>query len=243
MKKHCQCFVALVAVLFLFSAGNAQRAEVTISLNEAFFDAMIDSVYQNYDPPEFSIAKMDFSRIDTDSHNSNTDGLFASAYAFAGSSQSVENERPFCTESIKILRESGGVRTAVRFRDGKLYVPMAFSGGYAPPFIGCVDFSGWAETNIDLEFDRDGQRLIGRAHVANVNLNGTGGVGGTLIAKMLQNTIDKKLNPIEILRLDKVSFGIPIQNTGNIKMKATGIRPEISNGSLNIHIDYEFLKG
>ena len=108
---------------------------------------------------------------------------------------------------------------------------------------GLVDFSGWAEANIDLEFDQGGQRLIGRAHVSNVNLNGTGGIGGSLIAKMLQSSIDKKLNPIEILRLDKMSFGIPVQNTGNIRMKAVGIRPEISNGLLNIHIAYEFLKG
>ncbi len=243
MKR--QFLIAFVTVLFLFSAANAQKAEVTISLNEAFFDALLDSVYQNFDAPEFSIAAMDFTRTETETPGDSSTNLMAKGYSFSGPSAfpSVETSRSYCTETIKVLRENSGVRTAVRFRDGKLYVPMAFSGGYAPPFIGCVDFSGWAETNIDLEFDKDGQRLIGRAHVATVNLNGTGGVGGTLIAKLLQGSIDKKLNPIEILRLDKVSFAIPIQNTGNIRMKATGIRPEISNGLLNIHIDYEFLKG
>ena len=199
-----------LAVFLLFSAANAQKAEVTVSLDESFFEALLDSVFHNFDPPEFALSE------------SKTSG---------------------CNESIKILKEMNGVRTAVRFREGKIYVPLAFSGNYAPPFIGCVEFSGWAETNIDLEFDPNGQRLIGRARVLNVNLNGTGGVGGAMIAKMLQGTIDKKLNPIEILRLDKMSFGIPIPNTGNIRIRATGMRPEVANGLLNIRINYEFLKG
>ena len=37
------------------------------------------------------------------------------------------------------LREMNGVRTAVRFREGKVYVPLAFSGMYSPPFVGCVE--------------------------------------------------------------------------------------------------------
>jgi len=135
-----------------------------------------------------------------------------------------------------------GVRTAVRFREGRILVPLAFSGNYAPPFVGCVEFAGWAESVIDLEYDQAGQRLIGKARVLNVNLNGTGGVGGTLIARLIQGSIDKKLNPIEILRLDKVSFGVPIQNAGNIRMKALGVTPEVANGSLNIRIAYEFSK-
>jgi hypothetical protein len=74
-------------------------------------------------------------------------------------------------------------------------------------------------------------------------LNGTAGVGGTLIAKMVQSSIDKKINPIEIIRMDKVSFLVPVQNSGNMRMKATNIRSEILNGALNIYVEYEFLKG
>ncbi len=202
-------FAVGLAFFFLFSAANAQKAEVTVSLNETFFDALLDSAFQNFDPPEFSI---------------------------------VENKDPGCSESIKILRETNGVRTAVRFREGKIFVPLAFSGNYAPPFLGCVGFAGWAETNIDLEFDQAGQRLIGRARVLNVNLNGTGGLGGTIIARLLQGSIDKKLNPIEIIRLDKLSFGVPMQNGGSIRIRATGVRPEIGSGIINIRVTYEFLK-
>lgn len=203
-------FSLAVAVLITCSSTFAQKAEVTVSLNEPFFDALLDSMYQNFEAPQFPI--------------SNSRGSAS------------------CSETVKILREGSGVRTAVRFREGKVYVPLAFSGNYAPPFVGCVDFAGWAETNIDLEFDRENQRLIGRAKVLNVHLNGSGGVGSSLIAKMLQSSIDKKLNPLEILRLDKLSFMVPIRDAGNLKMRSNGVRPEIANGLLNVFVEFEFLK-
>lgn len=147
-----------------------------------------------------------------------------------------------CRESIRLQREIGGVRTAVRFRDGKILAPLAFNGSYNPPFIGCVDFSGWAETAIDLEFDATNQRLVARARVTNVSLNGTGGVGATLITKMVQSAIDRKINPIEIIKLEKISFMLPVQNSANIKMRAVGVRHELQNGVLNVFISYEFSK-
>jgi hypothetical protein len=205
-----QTFAALLAVFLFVSVAAAQKAEVTVSLNEAFFDALLDSVYQNFDPPQFQI--------------SNSEGSAT------------------CSESVKILREMNGVRTSVRFRDGKIYVPLAFSGNYNPPLIGCLDFAGWAESNLELEFDKANQRLIGRVRVLNVNLNGTGGVGGTVIARLIQSSIDKKLNPIEILAIDKMSIGVPIQKSGNLNMKAVAVTPEIGNGVVNIRIGYEFRK-
>lgn len=202
-------FTVTLAMFALVSAASAQKAEVTVSLNEAFFDALLDSVFQNFDAPEFPIA---------------------------------ENSDAACSETIKIQREIGGVRTAVRFRDGKIFVPLAFSGSYAVPLAGCIPFSGWAETNIDLEFDQAGQRLVGRVRVLNINLSGTGGVGGTMIAKLLQGTIDKKFNPIEIIRLEKLSFAVPVQSN-SLRMRAAAVKPEITSGAVNVRISYDFVKG
>jgi hypothetical protein len=214
--------------LFASASANAQRGEVAITLNEQFFNAFIDSVFANFDPPEFPIAQL---------RPRGPTNLGPTGRAFAGHPGAPS------PETIKILRESGGVRTSVHIGGGRINVPLAFSGTYSPPFVGCIEFAGWADTNIDLEFDRDSQRLIGRATVAAVNLNGTGGIGSSLIAKMVQGSLDKKMNPIEILRLEKLSFGIPVQNAGNLRLHATGVRPEISPGLLTLHIDYEFLKG
>lgn len=213
---------AFLAIFFLFTIAPAQKTEITITLNEQFFDALLDAIYQNGGMPDIPLAQ-----------NSEREEVIPAAYS--------PSEKKVCSDSIKILRESNSVRTAVRFRDGKIYSPIAFSGSYSPPFVGCVDFSGYAETNIDLEFDQQNQRLIGRANVLSVSLNGTGGVGSNVLAKMVQSSIDKKVNPAEILRLDKISFPVPVQNSKGLTMKAVGIRPEIGNGMLNIHIDYEFV--
>ena len=145
-----------------------------------------------------------------------------------------------CSESIKLVRDVGGVKTAVRFRDGQIVVPMAFSGNYSPPFVGCVPFSGYAESVIDLEFDQPSQRLLAKARVLNVNLDGTGGLGGSVIAKLVQGSIDKRINPLEILKLDKLSFAVPVHNAGKLNMRAVGIRHEVRDGVLLVHIAYEF---
>src|SRR5258708_20004965 len=112
-------FAAVLAVFLFFSEANAQKAEVTISLNEAFFDALLDSVFKNFDPPAFPI---------------------------------VENKSSGRDESIRILREMNGVRTAVRFREDKIYMPLPFSGNYAPPFVVYFEFTSYADTNLHLEF-------------------------------------------------------------------------------------------
>ena len=97
-----------------------------------------------------------------------------------------------CDESIRLMREIDGVKTTVNFRDGKISAPIAFTGSYNPPLIGCLDFQGWADSTITLEFDQNSQTLIGRATVSEVRLSGTGGIGSSLIARLVQSSIDRK---------------------------------------------------
>ena len=217
--------VALLSLLLLASSASAQKTELTISFGEQFFDALLDAVFQYAAPPEFSLA--------TTSQQTSISGR--------GLTNGFAPKLP-CNESVKLLRESGGKRTSVRFRDGRITAPIAFTGNYNPPLIGCVPFAGVAETTVDLEFDAAGQRLLARARVADVSLNGTGGIGGGIVARMVQGSIDKKINPIEIVKTDKVSFILPLQNSNSVRMKATGFTHEILNGQLVIHIAYEFEK-
>lgn len=228
MKIH-KLLVVLSAIGLLGIAAldtAAQRPEIKVEFNEQFFDALLDSIFQNVGPIEFSLAENRPRRIE----ESATAGLGG---AFAPRA---------CAESIRVLRESGNVRTAVRFRDGKIVAPLAFSGSYDPPLVGCVDFSGTADTFIELQFDEANQRLIARARASNVSLNGTGGLGGALVARMVQSAIDKKINPIEIVTLDKMSFVVPIQKSPGIRMKAAGIRYAVTGNTLSVFIGYEFLK-
>jgi len=230
--KRVLCSIFTICMLASFA--NAQKAEIAITLNEQFFDALLDAIFQYTAPPEFPIGKMALSDYQTNGRSyPGSTALFGSSFA----------PGPPCNESVRLLRETNGTKTSVRLRDGRITAPIAFSGSYNPPFVGCVDFAGIAETNIDIEFDANAQRLIGRAKISSVVLNGSGGMGGSLIARMVQGSLDKKINPLEIIKTDKLSFVVPVQNSGSLKMKATGLRHEIGSGSLNIFIAYEFQKG
>jgi hypothetical protein len=216
-----------LGLLFMFAvSANAQRAEIKIEFNEQFFDALLDAVFQTTGPIEFSLAEN--RREDTLSPQAIGIGT-----AFAP---------PACGRAIRVLRESGNVRTGVRFRENRIVAPLAFAGTYDPPLVGCVDFAGTADTLVDLQFDEANQRLIAYARVTNVSLNGTGGLGGSLVARMVQSSIDKKINPIEIVTLDKMSFVVPIQNKPGIRMKATGIRQVVTGNTLGLFVAYEFVK-
>ena len=241
MKKFLSLFFS---VLFFVSLANAQTAEVTVSLNEQFFETLLDAIFKNFNAPEFPL-----SQRNSKFQNSNPKTSFTTFQtldqvgALNIKSETLNSEPEICTETIRLLREGNGVKTAIRFRAGKIFAPIAFSGSYNPPLIGCIDFAGLAETNIDIEYDAQNQKLLGRVRVLNVQLNGTGGVGSSFLAKLVQNSIDKKINPIEILPANKLSFVVPMQNSGgSLKMNASGIRHEVSNGVLNIHIAYQFSK-
>jgi hypothetical protein len=214
----------------LIPAARAQSADVTLQLNEQFFEALLDALFKNSSPPEFPLGVRDELR----EYGENNGGRWA--LGFAGGDPSA------CRQTIKLLREVNGTRTAVQFREGRIFAPIAFSGDYNPPLIGCVDFAGVAETTIDLEYDAARRTLLGRAKVSNVNLSGSGGVGGGILARMIQGSIDRKINPIQILSLDKVSFVVPVQNAGSLRMQAVGITPEIAGGNLNVRVKYEFHK-
>ena len=212
----------LFLVVALGSSAFAQRAEIAITIDEPFFDALLDGVFRTGVPMEFPLTA------------SNRPTAGTPGNAFKGTSP--------CKEVVRLLPESGGVRTAVRFREGKILAPLGFTGSYNPPLVGCVDFSGFAESTIDLEFDQTNQKLVGRVNVYNVSLNGTGGMGGTVIARMVQNSLDRKINPIEIVSLDKLSFAVPMKGGASLNMRAVGFRHEVRNGSLVAYIAYEFRK-
>ena len=245
-------FLSLIFTLFLCASfvKAQQTADVTITLNEKFFDVLLDAVFTNLQNPSFPLAENQKSEPEKITKSGAEIGfseqkISFSNVNFSGSKNLNENKSSnysFCDESIKLMREIDGVRTAVRFRDGRINAPIAFTGSYNPPLIGCINFQGWADSTIELEFDQNSQSLIGRAKVSDVRLSGTGGVGSSLIARLVQGSMDRKINPIQILQMDKVSFVVPVQNAGSLKMKAVGMRSEITNGAMNVHVTYQFSK-
>ncbi len=233
-------FSLCFSILLFASLATAQTTQVTISFNEQFFDALLDAVFKNLKQPDFPLAG-NGSKFKVEDLRAKAEIL-----SFQDTKQTIQNPKPKtqnCNQVLRLEREQGGTRTAVRFREGKIYAPIAFSGSYNPPFIGCVDFRGVAETNIELEFDKNKEVLIGRIKVLNVQLSNAPNLMSGVLAKFVQSSIDKKINPIEILRADKFSFIIPIQNAGGaLRLRATNLRHEIGEGVLNVHVEFEFLK-
>lgn len=233
MKKK---IISLLIVIFAsLQITNAQTAEIKISLNENFFDALLESVFKNLKPPKISLAELNKENSD-ESGNS----IFQNA-GFSNSPFSIPDSPIVCDESIRLLRENNGVKTAVRFRQGKIYVPIAFAGNYNPPLVGCIEFQGWAETNIALVFDKNKQALVGTAKVLNVNLNGSGGLGGEFLARIVQSAIDRKINPIEIVKMDKLSFTFPVRDSGNLRLKAIGMRHRVNDKTIDVYVNFQFL--
>jgi hypothetical protein len=216
-------FTLFLVVSFGYSLAAAQSSEVTITLNEQFFDGLLDAAFQTAAPPQFTLAK-------SFELESNTPAILRASY----------NSSAGCDETITVLRENKTVRTGVRFRDGKIIAPLAFTGHYNPPLLGCMQFSGSAEAIVTLDFDVNTKILRGTAKVTNVSLDGTGGFGGGLVARMVQGSIDKKINPINILDVGKLSVVVPIQNSARLAITATGIRSEVVGNALNVYVRFSF---
>jgi len=231
MKKPTLASALFAFVLFVSGpAAFSQAAEIKLTFSEQFFDALLEAVFTNLDAPGVSLSSQTGSE---EVRKENVNGPFTEVSYPGGQ---------VCEEAIKLRKEVDGVRTAVRFRQGKIYAPIAFVGTYNPPLIGCIEFQGWAETNIDLAFNARKNALVGNAKVLSVNLSGTGGVGSTLIARMVQSSIDRKINPIEIISLEKLSFTVPIRESGDLRMSALNLRHQVNDRSLDVFIKYEFSK-
>ena len=61
MKKFPVLFLAIL--LGVSFTARAQTAEVTIQLNEQFFDVLLDALFQNGGSPEFPISELNNEKI------------------------------------------------------------------------------------------------------------------------------------------------------------------------------------
>lgn len=214
---------ALAAVLFFAGSIRAQNApEVTVSLNEQFLNSFLDAVFMNLETPKFELSETKKPQPET---------------------KKVRLETVKCEQSVTLLREMNGVKTGVKIADGKVVAPIAFTGNYDIPFVGCTNFKGVAEADLNLEYDAAKQILFGRIRVTTVDLNGVPSLAGGVVARFVQGSINKKVNPLEILRADQISAVVPVQYAnGAIKLKAKNMRSEIVGNALNVRVAFDFSK-
>jgi hypothetical protein len=204
-------------------------AEATIILNEQFLNSFLDAMFTRLREPEFPLSIAEKS-VDTD-----RDSIKA-AHTPPASGQR-------CSSVIVLERERNGVKTEVHFEDGQITAPLAFSGSYDTGLLGCINFDGWANSVVTLEFDTERQAIMARVRVRDVQLNGVPRLASGVLISLVQNTIDKRFNPYELFRAEQLSPVVPIKAAGgSLRLRAREMRPEIQVGALRIHIVYEFEK-
>jgi hypothetical protein len=213
--------VLLTAIIFAQEAGsrgrrvgNAPPAEATIMLNEQFLNSFLAGIFDNLREPSMPLT--------------------------VGGGRSA----PECASEIRLKREAGGVSTTVHFENGRIVGPLAFAGAYNSTLLGCVEFTGWADSELTLEFNRERRALLARFNLRDIHLNNTPALVNGPLLKLVQNTIDRRYNPVNLFTLEQLSTRVNIQPAGGaLRLEATDMRPEITPSALALHITYRFVRG
>jgi hypothetical protein len=185
--------------------------EVVVVLNEEFLNSLLQAVASQPEPPSFPLSKD------------------------SGAGRK-------CASQIQLLREAAGTRTAVRFVEGRITAPIAFRGSYEAPLIGCLNFEGWADTAFRLEFDESKQALNARINVRELKLkNIPRSLVGPGLTGLVQDAIDARVNPVEILRAEQLGARLPVTHGGELRLRARDVRHEIVGSELRLHIVYEIV--
>jgi hypothetical protein len=148
-----------------------------------------------------------------------------------------------CEGRITIQQEGSGVQTGVSFENNRVSSPLAFTGSYASP-VGCVRFSGWAQSNFEMRFDAQSQTVYGVLNVETVNLDGVNPVMSALVTPIVQSTINTRVNPIRILDGRQIAVNLPVAAAnGNLQAAVTDVRADVRDNALNLYVIYDFAGG
>lgn len=198
--------------------GGNPPATVVIALEQSFMDAMLATTFSGLGSPTFQLGQ------------NRGDGFERVEQAFYQGG---------CANTITLLPEGSGVKTGVQFRNGNIYAPMAFTGSYN--LGGCMQFKGWAQTKIKLTFDQEKQVVYGHVDVEGVNLEGVNPIANNFVTVFVQSAINQKVNPLLLLNEPQLSLMIPVKaSNGAVKARAKDVRADVQDGSLKLHLTYEF---
>lgn len=198
--------------------GGNPPATVVLAFEESFVDAVLATTFSGLGTPTFNLS------VNREMPEQITPALFQGG----------------CSNSITMLAEGSGVKTGVQFRNGTVSAPMAFTGSYS--LAGqCIQFKGWAQSTIRLQFDQEKQLVYGYVDVQGVNLEGVNPIANTFVTSFVQGAINQRVNPLVLVSEPQLSLAIPVKaSNGVVKARAKDVRAEISEGGLKLHVTYEF---
>ncbi len=189
---------------------------VVVGLDQGFVDAVLATTFTGLGQPSFNLGRLEDSESFLEAN-------------FQG-----------CANTITLLPEGSGVKTGVQFRSGNISAPMAFTGSYN--LLGnCMQFKGWAQTSIKLRFDQAQQTVFGTVSVDGVNLEGVNPVANNFVTVFVQTAINERVNPLVLVNERQLSLMVPIKaSNGSVKAQAKDVRVDVLDGSLKLHVTYEF---
>ena len=204
--------------------GGDPPGTAVITLDEKFFDSVLGSIFRDLGSPSFPLELTGAGR----------DPLGGSGLRMIPAV--FQNQ---CQDQVTIINEGSNVKSGVRFTNGKINAVLPFNGSKS--FFGCLNFSGWAQASIDISFDKDKQTVYGTIIIEGVNVEGVPDVASGLVTRLVQGSIDQRINPLEILRAPQLAVAMPVQSTnGTLKAQVRDVRAEITEGKLTLHITYDF---
>ena len=194
-------------------------ATVVITLDQGLVDAVLATTFSGLGAPTFQLGQNALSQ-----NNAPVPAALQGG----------------CTNTITLLSEGSGVKTSVQFKGGKITAPIAFNGSYN--LVGnCMQFKGWAQSNISLSFDESKQTVYGLVDVEGVNLEGVSPMANSFVTAFVQGAINQRVNPLVLVSERQLSLMIPVKaSNGTVKSRAKDVRAEILDGALKLHVTYEF---
>ncbi|MFN2514224.1 MAG: hypothetical protein ABR568_22770, partial [Pyrinomonadaceae bacterium] len=73
------------------------------------------------------------------------------------------------------------------------------------------------------------------------NLEGVNPLANNFVTVFVRNAIDQRVNPLELIRAPQLQLLIPVKaSNGEVKAQVKDVRAEILDGSLKMHISYDF---
>jgi hypothetical protein len=206
-------------------AAGSPPGTIVLTFDEKFFDALLGTIFRDLSPPAFKLSGGGAGPGGTDASGAR----LVAAQGGGG-----------CTDQVSIAQEGSGARTSVSLKDGRIDVPLAFSGS-RNVFGNCVNFKGAAQANIALSFNREQQTLYGQINVEGVNLEGISPLAGPFVTTFVQTAINQKVNPLVIMRGSQLTLNVPVEaSNGTVRAQARDVRGEVKDGALRLHITYEF---
>ena len=198
-------------------AGTAQ-----IVLKQDFFNNVLLTIFRDMNAPSFPL---NIGEIKNENPEAVQYGL---------------QQGTTCDGKITLLPQGSGVNSGLKFENEKINAPLAFSGSTS--VLGqCINFTGWAQANMALRFDAAQQTVFGTINIETVNLDGVAPFVSGFVTRLVQGTLNQRVNPIQILQGQQIALNMPIAATGgNLQAKVQDVRAEVKDNALNLYVIYDF---